>query len=125
MVNESGGLGDVCNAVGCVSEANKTVILMNRNRSKNSRFPNRGLWAESYSRFNTNPIVDLFKLECKDDDRVAIYVSKDRITSGRFGNEDMLGRLPVYHVWVGDKHVYCGQSMSEAYGVYNAVNSRQ
>lgn len=75
---------------------------------------NYELWADSFDLSK----VQLWNLEecC-----TKLLVSKDVIHSGRGGNEDMLGRMPVYHVWKGDKEVYCGQSMSEAYSAYRKI----
>lgn len=84
-----------------------------------SKYDNRDLWAKSYYSIpEMAGKVDLWKLEASDDDRLALYVSKARIVSGRGGNEDMLGRMPVYHVWDRNDRLYCGQSLREAYNTY-------
>jgi hypothetical protein len=59
--------------------------------------------------------VQLYPLE-----RCAVYLfqTKDVIHSGPGGNEDMHGRLPIYHVWANDKEIYCGQNMTIAYVEY-------
>lgn len=50
---------------------------------------------------------------------VFLFQTKDVIHTGPIiGNEDPCGRMPIYHVWVNDKHAYCGQNMQEAYRVY-------
>lgn len=45
----------------------------------------------------------------------AVYVTRDRA-----GGQDYrpCGRMPVYHVWVGDEWAYCGQSLSAAHRVF-------
>lgn len=60
--------------------------------------------------------IHLFPLEsCS----VYLFQTKDVIHTGPFiGNEDPFGRMPVYHVWVNDKEVYCGQDMRVAYNEY-------
>lgn len=49
---------------------------------------------------------------------VFLFQTKDVIHSGVGGNEDLHGRMPIYHVWVNDKETYCGQNMTQAYAVY-------
>ena len=72
---------------------------------------NLNRWAGTYDLRKTS----LYKLEgCS----VYLFQTKDVIVSGRGGNEDMLGRLPLYHVWVDDKEVYCGPEMDFAYMKY-------
>ena len=59
--------------------------------------------------------VSLYPLEkCS----VFLFQTKDVIHGGPGGNEDMHGRLPVYHVWENDREIYCGQNMRLAYQVY-------
>lgn len=82
----------------------------------NVLYEEREKWAKSFFRENTN--VQLWKLDHTEDDRLCVYVTKDKIVSGKCGNEDMLGRLPVWHVWDGNEWLYCGQSQSAAYNVY-------
>ena len=69
-------------------------------------------WASTFD----NNVIQLYPLEkCS----VFLFQTKDVIHSGPLiGNEDPLGRLPVYHVWENDKEIYCGQSMLQAYTVY-------
>lgn len=81
------------------------------------KYEERELWAKSYYRYNAK--VMLWKLDHTSDDRLCIYISKDKIIYGKYGNEDMLGRLPVWHVWDGNEWLYCGQSQSAAYSIYN------
>ena len=64
---------------------------------------------------------DLDKVQLYPLEKCAVYLfqTKDVIHSGPIiGNEDPLGRKPIYHVWVDDKQVYCGQDMMYAYKVY-------
>lgn len=62
--------------------------------------------------------VQLYPLEkCS----VFLFQTKDVIHSGPGGNEDPHGRMPVYHVWVNDKEVYCGQSLQHAYAEYRVA----
>ena len=64
---------------------------------------------------------DLDKVQLYPLEKCAVYLfqTKDVIHSGPvIGNEDSQGRMPIYHVWVNDKQVYCGQNMQHAYGVY-------
>lgn len=77
---------------------------------------NMNRWAGTFDLQKTS----LYNLEnCN----VYLFQTKDVITSGIGGNEDMHGRMPIYHVWADDKQVYCGQSMNEAYTIYRkAVN---
>lgn len=79
-------------------------------------YHDRELWAKSY--FHENSVTQLWMLEHTSDYRLCLYVSKDKITSGPKGNEDMLGRNPVYHVWDGNEWLYCGQSQRAAYDIY-------
>ena len=72
---------------------------------------NLNRWAKTFNLEKT----ELYPLEkCS----VFLFQTKDVIRSGRGENEDMHGRLPIYHVWVNDKHVYCGENMQEAYMLY-------
>lgn len=75
---------------------------------------NLNRWAKS---FDLDKVL-LYPLEtCS----VFLFMTKDVIHSGWGGNEDMHGRMPVYHVWVNDKVAYCGQNMQDAYKVYRAA----
>lgn len=72
---------------------------------------NLNRWAKTFNLEKT----ELYPLEkCS----VFLFQTKDAIRSGRGGNEDMHGRLPIYHVWVNDKQIYCGENMQEAYMLY-------
>ena len=61
---------------------------------------------------------DLDKVQLYPLEKCAVYLfqTKDVIHHGV--NEDMHGRMPIYHVWVNDKETYCGQSLQMAYTVY-------
>ena len=75
----------------------------------------RDSWAKSFDLGKTQ----LYPLESCD---IRLYITKDVIHTGPcIGNEDPHGRLPIYHVWDGDKHVYCGQSMQYAYKMYRKL----
>lgn len=72
---------------------------------------NLNRWANTYDLQKTQ----IWRLEeCS----VYMFLTKDVIHGGPGGNEDMLGRLPLYHVWVNDKEVYCGPEMDFAYTMY-------
>lgn len=64
----------------------------------------------------------LYPLERNEDLDLKLYISKDKVIQNRWNprlnTEDPLGRNPVYHVWHGDRWVYCGQSIVEAYQKY-------
>ena len=72
---------------------------------------NLNRWAGTYDLQKTQ----LWKLEACS---VYMFLTKEVVHSGPGGNEDMLGRLPLYHVWVDDKEVYCGPEMDFAYMKY-------
>lgn len=63
--------------------------------------------------------MELWRLEYYDDTDTALFVSKPKITSRV--NEDPFGRSPVYHVWQGDKWLYCGQNYQAAYTRYECA----
>ena len=69
-------------------------------------------WASTFDLAKTQ----LYPLEkCS----VFLFQTKDVIHTGPIiGNEDMCGRMPIYHVWANDKQIYCGQIMQEAYRAY-------
>lgn len=71
-------------------------------------------WAGTYDLHKTS----LYPLEscC-----VYLFQTKDVITSGVGGNEDLQGRLPLYHVWVDDREIYCGPDMQYAYRLYRGA----
>ena len=72
---------------------------------------NLNRWAGTYDLQKTQ----LWRLEsCS----VYMFLTKEVVHSGPGGNEDMLGRLPLYHVWVDDKEVYCGPEIDFAYMKY-------
>ena len=72
---------------------------------------NLNKWAKTFSKEK----IQLYPLE-----KCAVYMfqTKDVIHSGPGGNEDMNGRMPIYHVWVNDVEIYCGQNMQHAYWHY-------
>ena len=72
---------------------------------------NLNKWAKTFNKEK----IQLYPLE-----KCAVYLfqTKDVIHSGPDGNEDLLGRMPIYHVWVNDVEVYCGQNMQHAYWHY-------
>lgn len=72
---------------------------------------NMNRWAGTYDLKKTQ----LWRLEACS---VFIFMTKDVIHSGVGGNEDMLGRAPLYHVWDNDKEIYCGSDMQYAYKLY-------
>lgn len=88
----------------------------------NVAYHDRELWAKSYYTVDTK--AQLWLLEHTPDERLCLYVSKDKITSGPNGNEDMLGRNPVYHVWNGNEWLYCGQSQRAAYDIYEKAKGQ-
>lgn len=59
---------------------------------------------------------EVWELERKDD--AVIFETKTKIVSGTHGNEDFLGRSPMFHVWKGDEWLYCGANMKQAYDKY-------
>lgn len=77
---------------------------------------NRELWAKTFTHADSKST--LWQLEHTSNGKLCLYVSKPKIISGRNGNEDLHGRNPVYHVWDGDKWLYCGQSERAAYDIY-------
>ena len=106
-----------------MARGTKRLKLLPENKAilENSPRPNRDLWAKSFYSIKPGK-VELWRIACTDDAFVALYMSKDHIKAGIGGNEDMLGRNPVWHVWVDDERIYCGQSEQTAYKKYhNAV----
>ena len=83
----------------------------------------RERWAASFDTTN----VMLYRLESQGD--IALYITKDVVHSqqGNRNNatEDMLGRMPVYHIWKGDEWVYCGQNFRAAYNLYDRLLGEQ
>lgn len=72
---------------------------------------NLNKWAKTYDLEKTS----LYPLEkCS----VFLFQTKDIIRSGRDGNEDMFGRVPIYHVWENDREIYYGANMRDAYILY-------
>ena len=74
----------------------------------------REMWAASF-----RPPKELWRLEYDDENNLALYVSKTKVIQGK--TENMFGRAPIYHVWMGDNWLYCGANMCEAYNRYNAI----
>lgn len=85
----------------------------------------RERWAASFdlSRHILYPLEHDEALDLK------LYISKDKVIQDRWhprlNTEDPHGRNPVYHVWHGDRWLYCGQSMREAYQKFNEVKDRR
>ena len=92
---------------------------MIKEKAKTSKsYSNRDAWVESFYKYGNK---ELWLLDHTEDKRICIFYSKEKIISGRFGNEDMLGRSPVWHVWFEDKWLYCGSSMKDAYSKYKEL----
>lgn len=86
---------------------------------------NHAVWSASFYDETTYPSwwkknwgipIELWLIESAG--HVRLYITKERIIHKV--NEDMRGRLPIYHVWNlrTDRHVFCGQNQQEAYTVY-------
>ncbi len=50
---------------------------------------------------------------------MALYETKDK------PNGDPFGRAPVFHVWQGDKRLYCGPNLRYAYRTYEDALNRE
>ena len=76
-------------------------------------------WAASF-----HPPMELWRRQYHNATDTALFVSKPGITLRV--NEDPFGRSPVYHVWQGDKWLYCGQNHQAAYAKYgDAVRKKE
>ena len=77
----------------------------------------RERWAASFK-----PPQELHRLEYDDALDTALFVSKTKVIQDRWNpannTEDPFGRAPIYHVWKGDKWIYCGPDMRAAYNEY-------
>lgn len=65
----------------------------------------RQAWADSFTEGQ-----ELWML--RSNGKLAEFLSKDK------PNNDPHGRQPVYHVWDGDRWLYCGQSGEAASRIY-------
>lgn len=71
---------------------------------------NREQWAKTFTHNSKN---QLCQLEHTPDGRLCLYVQTDKAT----------GSKAVYHVWDGDKWLYCGQSERVAHDIYEKAKA--
>ena len=80
----------------------------------------RDRWASTFQ-----PPRELWRLEYDPVHDLCLYLSKVRIFQDYWNpkrnTEDPYGRMPMYHLWHGDKWLYCGASMQTAYHKYNEI----